>query len=218
MSIPVKLKTMRFKKKYLLFVLLPTLIVFGYWFKIQMGVNLFDLFSFSSFFPFKYFNNHVMATPKPGILFRENFNNKTIFKSWSDLWMREAGTVTKEFSADGCNGSRCLLIKSSSTESWAYSHKTMIQVKRGDIYHFEGFVNIQGQNMSASLSVAAFDSNKRAIEWSLEKEKVNKYNTWTRVAKQFAIASNEIKYIKFRLGGKGTGEFRFDDITFYKLK
>jgi hypothetical protein len=77
-----KFKTMGFKKKYLLLVLIPTVLIFAYWFKIQMEVNFFDSFGISSYFPFKYFNNKVIVAPKPGVLISENYNNKTIFKTW----------------------------------------------------------------------------------------------------------------------------------------
>jgi hypothetical protein len=116
-----------------------------------MGVNLFSYFGISAFFPFNYFNHNVIRSPKPGILFSENFNHKSLFKTWSDLWMREAGTVTKEISAGGINGSRCLLIRSSGTGSWSYSHKMLIEAKKGDTFAFEGFANIEGQNLSAAF-------------------------------------------------------------------
>jgi hypothetical protein len=132
--------------------------------------------------------------------------------------MREDGVVTVELSPNGYNGSRCLLVKSRSVGSWAYSHKTIIQVKRGDRYFFEGLVKIIGDNLSASLSVAAFDSKKRVIDWNLEKGKVGKIGTWITIAKQFTVKNENIKYIKFRLIGKGIGEYRFDHITFNRLK
>ena len=124
--------------------------------------------------------------------------------------MREDGTVTKELSGDGFNGSQCMLIKSSSTGSWAYSHKKLVEVKKGDRYYFEGLAKLQGHELSAALSVAVFDSEKNVINWNLIKEKVGKSGAWIKVANHFTVSDDNIKYIKFRLVGKGVGEYRFD--------
>jgi len=157
-------------------------------------------------------------SPEPGILLDENFNTKKIFKKWSDLWMREEGAVSKELSSDGLNGSKCLLIKSSSKGSWTYSHNKRVEVKKGDIFYFNGMVNINGDNISAYLSVSARDENKKVIDWNLFKEKVNRTGVWVGVEKYFTINDDNIRYITFRLAGIGSGEYRFDDITFRKIR
>jgi hypothetical protein len=214
----MNLRKLEFRKRYLLIALLPILLVFGYWLKIQIGINIFDSFGISSYFPFKYFINHVIESPKPGILLEDDFNKISIIKKWSDLWMREDGRVTKELTADGIDGSKCLLIKNSSSGSWTYSHNKLVEVKPGDLFAFDGLVNIQGNNLSAYLSLAAFDENKKVIAWNFFKEKVNKTGTWVRVNKQIAISNDNIKYIQFRLVGVGLGEYRFDQIAFHKIK
>jgi hypothetical protein len=205
------------KKRYLIIFLLPILLVFGYWVKIQIGINFFDSFSIGSYFPFKYLTNDVIMSPKPGILLEENFDEERIIKIWSNLWMRESGKVTKELSLDGVNASKCLLIKNIGRGSWVYSHRKRVEVKKGDIFYFEGDVNIQGDDLSAYLSVAAFDKDKSAINWNLFKEKVNGTGVWIRVEKQFNISDDVIKYIRFRLVGVGKGDYRFDNIIFRKI-
>jgi len=132
--------------------------------------------------------------------------------------MKEDGTVTKEFSLDGFNDSRCLLIRSSSKGSWTYSHNKLVEAKKGDVFNFEGLVNIQGDNISAYLSVAVYDETKKVIDWNLFKEKVNRTGAWVKVEKQFTLSDDDIKYITFRLVGIGIGEYRFDNITFRKIK
>jgi hypothetical protein len=183
-----------------------------------MGMDLFASFSMSSYFPFKYFSANIIKSPKPGILFEEDFDTKSLFKKWSDLWMREKGTVSKKFSLDGFGNSRCLLIRSSSKSSWTYSHNKRVEVKKEDIFYFEGLVNISGKNQSAYLSVAAFDENQKAIDWNLFKEKVDITGGWVGVEKQFTIYDDDIKYLTFRLVGVGIGEYRFDNIIFRKIK
>ena len=110
------------------------------------------------------------------------------------------------------------MIKNSSTGSWTYSHNKLVEVKTGDLFSFDGLVNIQGHNLYAYLSVAAFDKNKTVIDWNFFKEKVNRTGAWVRVKKQIAISNDHIKYIQFRLVGVGIGEYRFDQIAFHKVK
>jgi len=213
----MNIKSACFKKRHFFFFLIPALFVFAYWIKIQIGINYFDSFSIGSYFPFKYLRNHVIVSPKPGILLEENFDKKRIYATWAKLWMREAGTVTKELSSDGINGSKCLLIKNSGNGSWAYSHNKRVQVKNGDIFYFKGDVNIKGENLFSYICVAAFDKNQKAISWGLFKETVNRTGAWIIVEKQFNISDDVIKYITFKLVGSGNGEFQFDNITFRKI-
>jgi hypothetical protein len=183
-----------------------------------MGINIFAAFGVSSYFPFKHFNHNIVQSQKPGILFSENFDYLGLFKKWSDLWMGEEGTVVQEFAADGLNGTRCLLIKSSSTGSWSYAYKKLVEVKKGDRYYFEGFANIRGQELSAAFSVAVFDSEKKIIDWNRIKQKVEKNGDWIKVTTHFDVVDDAVKFIQFRLVGKGIGESRFDQIEFHKIK
>jgi len=207
-----------FKKKHLFLLLISILFVVAYWLKIQMGINFFSSFSIGSYFPFKYLNNDVIVSPKPGILLEENFDKKRIYATRAKLWMRDAGTVTKELSLDGINGSRCILIKNAGKGSWAYYHNNRVQVEKGDIFYFKGDVNIKGKNLFAYMCVAAYDKNKKAITWGLFKKMVDKTGAWITVEKQFTISDDVIKYITLRLVGIGNGEYRFDNITFRKIK
>ena len=206
-----------FKKRYLIIFLLTILFVFAYWVKVQIGINFSNSFSIGSYFPFKYLMNNVIVSPKPGILIEENFDEKRVFKIWS-LQIQKAGTVNKELSLDGVNGSKCLLIKNIGRGYWVYYHRKIIEVNKGDIFHFEGDVNIQGDDLSVFLSLTVLDKNKNVINWNLFKEKVNRRGVWIRVEKQFIISDDVIKYIRFRLVGVDKGDFRCDNIIIRKIK
>jgi len=207
-----------FRKRYLLIALLPILFVFAYWLKVNIGISFFDSFGISSYFPFKHLINHVIESPKPGILLEDDFDGIRIISKWTTLWMREDGKVTKELSEDCFDDSKCLLIKNMGTGSWTYSHNKLVEVKPGEIFSFGGLVNIEGNNLSAYLSLAAFDENKQVIAWNFFKEKVNQTGAWVRIKKQIEISNDNIKYIQFRLVGVGSGEYRFDQIVFYKIQ
>jgi hypothetical protein len=212
------IKSARFKKRHLLFFLIPTLFVFLYWLKCQIGINYSNSFSISSYFPFKYLTNDVIKSPEPGIILEDNFEKKRFIRRWSNLWMQKNGTVTKKISLNGINGSKCLLIKNTGKGSWRYSQNKSIEVKKGDILYFEGFVSIKGDNLSAYLSVASLDKNKNLIDLNFIKEKVNKTGQWIRVEKQFNISDDNIRYICLWLSGVGKGDYRFDNIIFRKIE
>ncbi|WP_133112035.1 hypothetical protein [Candidatus Scalindua japonica] len=206
------------KQKYLisLFALI-IFILFGYWAKCQTGTNFFESTSLSKLTPFKYLQrNDVVSIPKPGIILYDCFDTKSIIGNWSNLWMRDKGKVSVDYDLHGINNSRCLLIKSTSTKSWAYSHNKSVEVHEGDIFSFDGFARIQGEkNVSAFIGIAAFDGQNEPIKWNYISEKIDNTEMWTKKNKTFVIPDN-IKYIRFRLTGVGIGEFRFDDIFFRK--
>jgi len=214
------IKFEHFKKRYLilLFISISVLFVSAYWLKIQMGIDFFNSFSLGSHFPLKYLRSDVIESPKPGNLLEENFDKERIFPTWSGFWMQEAGAVTKEWSLDGINGSRCLLIKNTGKGRWAYYHNKRVHVKKGNIFSFKGDVNINGKNLFAYICVAVFDKNKKAISWSLFKKTVNRTGIWVTIEKQFSISDDVINYVTLRLVGVGNGDYRFDNITFRKIK
>ena len=74
-----------YKNKYLLFALLLIIFFLVYWLKLQIGINIFNSFSIGSYFPFKYLKNDVIESPEPGILLSEDFNNKNLFKKFSEF-------------------------------------------------------------------------------------------------------------------------------------
>jgi hypothetical protein len=205
------------KTKYLIFISLLIIPLLFYWLKVQVGINIFNSYSISTYFPFKYLYNDVIESPEPGILLSEDFDRKRIFRIFTLSWIKENGLVTDEISPYGIKGSRCLLIKSNSNGYWVYSHRKKVKVRRGDLFNFEGLVRMTGGASHAWLSVVAFDENNEAIDWNLFKSKTDKKGEWIKVEKQFDIPDDNIRYIRFRLVGKGHGEFQFDNIVFRKL-
>ena len=195
---------------------LPIFVLFGYWAKCQTGTDFSGSISLSNLTPFKYLQrNDVISVPEPGIILNDSFETRPIIRNWSDLWMRDKGKVIVGYDSHGTNNSRCLLIKSTSTKSWAYSHNKYVEVLEGDVFSFEGFAEIQGDKISAYAGIAAFDKQKNPIKWNYIIKKVDKTKKWIHVNNRFTVA-NGVYYICFRLSGVGIGEFRFDDISFRK--
>jgi hypothetical protein len=205
------------KSKHLIcFFPLTIVVLFSYWIKCEIGIDFFGSFSLSNTVLFKYLQkDHMVASPNPGIILTDSFEHSKIISSWSDLWMREKGKVTHGYDLNGLKKSQCLFINSKSKKSWAYSHYKLIEVQKGDIFSFKGFVKIKGDDISAYAGIAAFDEERVAIKWNYVKVKVVEHDKWIEVEKTFMIADG-IKYIQFRLSGVGIGEYRFDDITMRK--
>jgi len=190
----------------------------SYWIKNLIGVNIFEPYSFSKYFPFKYLQQGCTLQPESGdTIIAESFNARFFFKrDWSNLWMVEKGKVVRSYDTNGFHNSRCLLIKSSSDKSWVYSSLKYIAVKKGDVFRYAGFLSLKGKNTYAGFSFTSFDKNKNVIEWNYETTKINQNNEVVKIAKQFTV-TDEIVFIKFKIFGRGVGEFRFDDIALSKL-
>jgi len=210
---------LKFTSKNIIFISITLLLIifFGYWLKLQRGLDFFDSFSLSGYFPFKYLSDNNIESPEKGILISEDFDKKRLFKSFSELWMKEKGTAKKAYSSDGYKGSRCFLVINSSSGSWASSYRKKFKVKKGDHFYIEGFTKITGHTPHAYLSVAAFDKNDDAINWNYFRKGADKKGKWIQIDKHFIIPNENIKSINFRLVGVGKGEYLFDNILFCKL-
>ena len=183
-----------------------------YWLKSNLGIGFSDKYSLSKYFPFNYLApRKTILNPEPGIILDDSFDSFSLFGNWSSLWMREEGKVTKKLDSNGIDDSRCLVIKSSSTKSWSCSYKKMIRVREGDVFNYKASMKLQGDNLSAYAGVATFDADEEVISWNDFTEQVDRTNEWVAMKKTFTIPKG-ISYIRFRLSGAGTGEFRFDNI------
>jgi hypothetical protein len=206
------------KKLLLSFLLLIFFLLFAYWVKIQAGIDLFNSFSVGSHFPFTLLTDRKVLSPKKGILFYDNFECMSLLKKWSDSGLVKSTEVSREISKYGTNNTRCLVIRNSQNSTWVYSKKQLIEAKMGDVFYYEGIVNIQGEKIFTYMSIAAFDKNEKIINWNLFLKKVNQIGIWTKVNNSIIITDDRIKFITFRLVGVGSGEFWFDNILFSKIK
>ena len=116
------------KKATLVIFVLTIAILGSYLFKVMTGIDIFESYSLSEYFPFKYLTGGLIVIPEPGeTIIDESFNSKSLFKkNWWLLWMREEGKVSITYDLDGINNSRSLLIKSDSEKKWSYSYRKFI--------------------------------------------------------------------------------------------
>ncbi len=207
------------KKTSLAIFVIAIIVLGGYWFKATVGVNIFESYSLSNYFPFKYLIKEVIVHPQPGeIIIYESFNSKSIFKrNWWFLWMREEDKVTINYDLNGINDSRCLSIKSSSKMKWSYTYYKFVEVQKGDVFRFEGLAEIQDKDLFLAFTIASFDKDKKVLKWNSDQPGIYRNNQFEMLTKKFTVA-NGTRFIRFRITGSGVGTFRFDDIQFKKLK
>ncbi len=199
---------------------------FGYWLKCQVGINASKSISLSNLTPFKYLQrnstsyqyiqrNNVVHPHETGTIIYDSFETRPFIGNRSNFWMRDKGKVTLGYDSNGINNSHCLLIKSSSIKNWTYAHNKFVEVLEGDIFSFELFAKIEGDNISAHAGIDTFDKYKAPIKLNSFTERIDKAKMWIKIKNRLTIPCNT-KYIRVRLSGMGIGDFRFDNICFRK--
>ncbi len=190
----------------------------AYWMKCRLDVDVFDDFRLSDRFPFKYFTKGgVIKSPKDGVLIFDSFDDEGMFSDWAALWMREREMVIKTYDICEINNSRCLMIHSKSSKEWSYSYSKIIQVQKGDVFRLEGYIKASGQGVKAAIGVDSLDHNKKTIKYGFFRNRAEKSEGWTKVDSRIVI-SEDMKYIRFRLYGSGTGNSWFEDVRLSKLE
>ncbi len=122
-----------------------------------------------------------------------------------------------KLSPNGFKGSRCFFVTNVGTGSWVSSHRKIVKVSKGDLFYMEGLTKMTGDKCRAQINVAAFDNNKDVIKWNLLRSGTDRTGEWIKLEKQFVIPDDNIKFLRFRLAGRGKGEYLFDNIIFRKL-
>jgi len=206
------------KKTSITIIIIAIFVLSSYWIKNLIGLNIFEPYSLSKFFPFKYLQRDYTLRPESGeTIISESFNTSSLFKkSRFHLWMSEKGKVVHDYDTNGFHNSRCLLIKSNSDKSWAFSTRKFVEVKKGDVFSYKGFSSLKGEDVYATFCLVSFDKDKNVIKWDYEKTIISQNNKVIKVRKRFTVTDGVV-FIKFRITGRGVGEFRFDDIEFRKF-
>jgi hypothetical protein len=156
------------------------------------------------------------VNPQAGVLFKESFELPFWSESkWGDLWAKEDGLVKSEFTTEGVDGSKCLLIKSNSAKDWAYMHFEIISVESGDKFGYEGQIRTEGDS-KVILSVQTYNEKMKVVDWSYGSKTVTAAKNWVEAINEFEIPQ-DIKYIRFGLKGSGNGRSWIDNVAFSKL-
>ena len=134
------------------------LLFFIYWLKVQLGVNLLSSYSLGSWFPFHYLADRTIYAPETGTVFYEDFEGLGIVKKWLDVSLAN-GVVSREKTTIGTDSTTCLVVRNTGSQKWVYSYVRMIETHPGDVFYYEGLVDIRGNNAEAYLNLGAFDES-----------------------------------------------------------
>lgn len=203
------------KSRALLLLAIAACFVGVYSLKSAAGINLFENFSLSSHFPFRFLRWEAMLYPEPpSLILDESFNVAPIlFRTWSTRIQTSAGEDIPYYEALGINGSRCMVIRSDADSWWNISHRYRVAVKPGDVLRVTAQVWNGSDSGRAGLEVATYDEKRNVIKWNYWSTRSVTRSRFETITLQFSIPA-EVSFIRLRLAGRGRGEFRFDDIRF----
>lgn len=204
------------KSRALLLLAMAVCFVGVYWLKCAAGINLFENFSLSSHFPFRYLpRSQFVLHPEPhSLILDESFNVAPIFfQNWPTHVQSSAGEDVPHYEVLGVNGSRCMVIRSDTDGWWNISHRYLVSVKQGDVLRVTAQVWNGSDSGRAGIEVAAYDEKRNVIKWNYWSKRSDTRSRFEMITLQFSIPA-EVSFIRLRLAGGGRGEFRFDDIRF----
>jgi len=199
----------------LISIAIASFILSFYWLKNRIGINFFQTFSLSNYFPFKYLDGpQIIGIDQKGVLLNENFDTYRLFHNWHGVYIEGEGKIIQTISPNERDTSRCLLIINRDAKNWSISHNKFIEVNAGDYFTYKAKVKISNGDPVAIIGVDSFDKDMKIITWCYSKIKSDKLDKWNNLVNSFSIDDEKIKYIRFRISGVGQGEYRFDDIVF----
>ncbi len=197
-------------------VILFVLLAAGYGIKVRMGINLFDTFHLSDYWPFNLLiPEAVIDEPGPGYARIDDFNSADPFGFWITIYSGEKGVAKLSKDPKGSNGTGCLLITCSQKTDWAVNAGYFVKVKPGDKFHYEAKLKIGSPSGKAGISFVAFDKDRKTPKYDFIKQEaaMDKIGTWQVVSLDFTVEDPENGYIVPRIWGYMAGLVRYDDIV-----
>ncbi len=210
----------RLLKKRLIY-LAATLIclICGYWLKNSAGINLFSEFSPSAYFPFSLLKleRNVYLNVGP-VNIEEDFESLLpIPIQWAELHTREQHNVVVTHAYTCPDSSRCLTVASSTNRSWHITHRYIFAVSEKDRFILEALLWSRSGGGYAEVRVSAFDVQGQLIKRAMWRIRSSAQGQFQEIKEEFAVSPG-VASIRLRIAGKGTGEFKFDNIRFRRLE
>ncbi|MHA1558853.1 MAG: hypothetical protein ACTSXG_03510 [Alphaproteobacteria bacterium] len=213
--------------------------------KCQLRINIFDFYSLSNKFPFKYLQSvstHIILNPKIGVLLEDSFEWPFLSKrNWGGLWAAENNKkatnwrineladfridkrekqnrdkVVLKYSACVGLDSRCLVIKSVSAKSWAYRAFEAVAVKKGETYAYNAFILASGAT-TANIHVTTYDHALKVIKWNFARASTQPQQAFQTISHQITIPK-DVRYIRFGISGSGKGNISIDRVSLKRMR
>lgn len=157
----------------------------------------------------------ALAGPgEAGPVFTDDFDSLFTVFWWSDLWAKEKDKVTlKHFRGQGPDGSRCLVVESSSVRDWNYQRRKMVEVSGGEVFTIAGDVKTEGES-EAALGVAVYNRHQELIDWHYGKAQAvsGDGRGWQRVASSFVVPDDGA-FLRLRIAGEKAGVVKVDNVS-----
>ena len=210
----------RLLKKHLIYLAAILIcLICGYWLKNSAGINLFSDFSLSAYFPVSPLILEPNVYLKHGpVNIEEDFESLLpIPAQWQNLQTPEPHgfVVTHAYTAPGA--SRCLIVTSSSSRWWHITHRYIYPVDEKDRFSLEAMLWSKSGGGYAEIQVSAFDVEDQLIKRAMWRIRSGAQEQFQDIKEEFAVSPG-VASIRLRIAGKGTGEFKFDNITFRRLE
>ena len=130
---------------------------------------------------------------------------------WSRPWAR-SGKVKAEPEATSVHGGKTAVrLEHAGANDWSFPQEARRAVQPGQIYELSGWVRIEGKG-EAALSVALFDAQKEALQWSFAARSVKGPCEWRELRTRFVVPPGAVQ-IWPRWTGHGDVIAHFDDVT-----
>lgn len=193
------------------------LLVFFYWGKCQLNIDLIPNFAWETAFPvldaLQY--REPVVRPGKGVVFATDFNEWQPGRHWMKLWSADKDLAGNDFVA--CPppdaGRTCLLVRSCSPRNWSMSHGATYRVTPGDVFEIAATARTTGQATGAAVLVV-YDADHRVLSWGLGAGNI--HDPGNRAYTSHVVIPPKAVTARFQLTGAGRGDIFFQQVRLEK--
>lgn len=195
-----------------------TALLFLYWLKNLLGINLLTNLSVSAYPPFKQLLIDTTLHPAPGeLILDENFESPLPSSiTWLNLTAPNLDAITATYEQDPAR-SRHLVVTNNSERWWHITHRYRVAAQPGDRFHIKAHLWSDSAGGHAGIQVGTMANEGHIIRrntWRAESEIQGKFQ---QVQQEITVTPGT-HFLQFRLAGHGRGIFKFDNIQFIKME
>ncbi|MFH1196793.1 MAG: glycoside hydrolase [bacterium] len=134
---------------------------------------------------------------------------------WDALWTRTPNAGTAMIvNSPVHSGNNAVRITHWGAEDWSFKHSGNVSVNPGEIYEFSAWVNVTQLTDWAELSIALFDANEEAINWSFAPSTFHSTGgVYQKFTTRFAVPEGTV-YCWPRFIGGDSCDIYIDDVEF----
>lgn len=146
-----------------------------------------------------------------------NSGFETGLDGWRPLWTRaaQAGTLTLD-RAIFHSGQAAARIEHRGENDWSLEPARRLPVQPGEVFELEAWVKLAGADGgSATLCVATYDRQGKAVDWSYGERSIREATDWRRLRSRFVVPEG-VAEIQPRLIGYAAATVWVDDYSLEK--